>query len=64
MICTVSVTSTKLKIKYSVLCVMVKATPWIDTRKGQRGTKECVAPYVGIIDQPDNRYHRVITRVS
>jgi hypothetical protein len=33
------VTSTKLRIKYIVLSVMMKVTPWIGTRKGQRGTE-------------------------
>jgi hypothetical protein len=44
MICTVPLTSTRLRIKYIVPSVMVNTTPWIDTRKGQRGTKDHVVP--------------------
>jgi hypothetical protein len=51
MICMVLVSSMKLKIKYIILYVMVNATPWIDTRKGERGSEERVSPRVGIVDR-------------
>jgi hypothetical protein len=41
----------QIKKKYIVPSVMMKATPWLDTRKAQRGTEECVVPWVGIVDQ-------------
>jgi hypothetical protein len=51
MIGMVLVTSIKLRIKYIVPSIMVKATPWIDRRKGQIGTKDRVVPQVGIVDE-------------
>jgi hypothetical protein len=44
MICTISMTLTKLRMKYIVPSVMVNATPRTDTRKGQRGTEDRVVP--------------------
>jgi hypothetical protein len=41
----VSVISTK-KLKYIVQFVMMKATPWKDTRKTQRGSQEIVRPRI------------------
>jgi hypothetical protein len=41
----------QIKKKYIVPSVMMKSTPWLDTRKAQRGTEECVAPRVGIVDR-------------
>jgi hypothetical protein len=50
MVCMVSVTSTKTKQKYIVQSVMVKATPWKDTRKVQRESQEIVAPRIQVVD--------------
>jgi hypothetical protein len=49
MICKVPVPSTKLKVKCIVRYVMVKATPWTDTRNDQREIQECVMSRVGIV---------------
>jgi hypothetical protein len=51
MICMISMTSTKTKLKYIVQFVMVKATPWKDKRKGQRGSQEIVAPRIRTVDK-------------
>jgi hypothetical protein len=41
---------------------MVKGTLWVDISKGQRGTEESVALWVGIVNG-GNQYHRGKTRV-
>jgi hypothetical protein len=51
MICMASVTSTKTKLKYIVQSIMVKATPWKDTRKVQRERQEIVVPRIRAIDR-------------
>jgi hypothetical protein len=50
MICMIPVTSTKTKLKYIVQSIMVKATLWKNTRKGQRGSQEIVTPRIQTVD--------------